>query len=239
MTAVKHPLLKSTKGEATRQRVFEAALGLFRRRGFAQTTMREIAAAAGLSLGAAYHYFRSKDDIVGAYAEWMQAAHEACVARAGPSASLHDRLAVLFHTKLTLLSGDQKLLAAVYGAFGDTEGPRSVFGAPSAGLRARSIAMFVGALDDHVPEALQVPLGRALWLAHLGVFLFFIQDTSPRQLRTARLVDSLVALAASLIPLVSHPLAAPLRGRIREFLALLDPSDNATPPPRPLRRRSP
>jgi AcrR family transcriptional regulator len=229
---------KRTKGEATRQRVYDAALGLFRRRGFERTTMRDIAAAAGLSLGAAYHYFRSKDDIVVAYADWMQAAHEADVARAGPQASLHDRLAVLFHAKLTLLRGDQKLLAAVYGSFGDTEGPRSVFGASSSALRARSIAMFVDPLDGHVPDTLQLPMARALWLAHLGVFLYFIQDRSPSQGRTVRLVDALVSLAASLIPLISHPLAAPLRGRLLEFLALLDPSNDDDAPQRRAPRRT-
>jgi AcrR family transcriptional regulator len=47
-------------GEATGRRVFLVALDLFRRKGFAETTMRDVARAAGLSQGAAYHYFPSK-----------------------------------------------------------------------------------------------------------------------------------------------------------------------------------
>jgi AcrR family transcriptional regulator len=65
-----------TKGEVTRQHVLATALALFRRQGFARTTMRDIAHAAGLSLGAAYHYFPSKDALVMAYYEWTQVEHE-------------------------------------------------------------------------------------------------------------------------------------------------------------------
>jgi AcrR family transcriptional regulator len=39
---------------------------LFREQGFEQTTMRDVAARVGVSLGAAYYYFASKDAIVGA-----------------------------------------------------------------------------------------------------------------------------------------------------------------------------
>ena len=76
---------KPGKGEATRQHVLETALKLFRRRGFERTTMRDIAERAGLSLGAAYHYFRSKDELVVAYYEWMQAEHERLAQAACPA----------------------------------------------------------------------------------------------------------------------------------------------------------
>ena len=53
--------------EQTRRQVLDTALALFRKRGFEQTTMRDVAEAAGLSLGAAYYYFKSKEALVGAY----------------------------------------------------------------------------------------------------------------------------------------------------------------------------
>jgi AcrR family transcriptional regulator len=64
-------------GVATRQNVLDTALALFRSKGYAATTMREIAARAGLSLGAAYHYFPSKEAIVLAWYETLQAEHAA------------------------------------------------------------------------------------------------------------------------------------------------------------------
>src|ERR1700689_5034937 len=57
------------KAEATSARILDVALDLFRRRGFEQTTMRGIAAEAGVSLGSTYYYFESKEDLVMAFYE--------------------------------------------------------------------------------------------------------------------------------------------------------------------------
>ena len=60
------------KSEATRQRILAAALRVFRERGFDAATMREVAAEAGVAVGAAYYYFDSKDAIVMAFYEQSQ-----------------------------------------------------------------------------------------------------------------------------------------------------------------------
>ena len=57
----------SIKSEATRARILQAALAVFRESGFHAATMREIAASAGVALGAAYYYFDSKNAIVLAF----------------------------------------------------------------------------------------------------------------------------------------------------------------------------
>ncbi|MBU0515027.1 MAG: TetR/AcrR family transcriptional regulator [Proteobacteria bacterium] len=45
-------------------RIFEAALEISNRRGFAAMTMRDLSAETGLSLGALYAYFSSKDELL-------------------------------------------------------------------------------------------------------------------------------------------------------------------------------
>ncbi|MCX4705500.1 TetR/AcrR family transcriptional regulator [Streptomyces sp. NBC_01373] len=50
--------------EARRQEILEAALTLFAEKGFAHTSMADIAAASGISIGAVYRYFPSKGDLV-------------------------------------------------------------------------------------------------------------------------------------------------------------------------------
>lgn len=45
-------------------RVLDAALGLFAATGYHGTTIREIAAAAGLSVPGLYHHYRSKQDVL-------------------------------------------------------------------------------------------------------------------------------------------------------------------------------
>ena len=51
------------KAEETRRRILAAALDLFQERGFAETTMRDIARNAGVATGAAYYYFPSKEHL--------------------------------------------------------------------------------------------------------------------------------------------------------------------------------
>lgn len=215
---------KASKGEATRQHVLDTALGLFRRQGFARTTMRDIADGAGLSLGAAYHYFASKDALVMAYYDWMQAEHERLAeGRRAPDADLAARIDTLFATKLELLRRDRKLLGALFGNLGDPSHPLSVFGRETSGLRERSLAQFTAVFaDPAVPDDLRPLCGRLLWLAHLGVLLFFIHDGSPKQARTFTLVAAIVELAASAVPLISHPFAAPIRRRVLDLMASLD-----------------
>src|SRR5262245_21187742 len=136
------------KGDLTRQRVLHTALKLFRRRGFSRTTMRDIAREAGLSLGAAYHYFPSKEALVRAYYEWIQGEHERLVREAGaPGDDLRTRIAKLFRTKLDLLRRDRKVLAALFGNLGDPSDPLSLFARKTAAIRERSIAQFVAAFD--------------------------------------------------------------------------------------------
>src|SRR5262252_4244479 len=60
------------RAEDTRRKIYEAAMELFREKGFEETTMRDIAAKAGVALGGAYYYFSSKDAIVLEFYRQMQ-----------------------------------------------------------------------------------------------------------------------------------------------------------------------
>ena len=53
-------------GQRTREAILEAARALFLRQGYHATGMREIAREAGISLGAAYNHFASKEEIFAA-----------------------------------------------------------------------------------------------------------------------------------------------------------------------------
>lgn len=58
------PKVKEAYLDARRQQIVDAAYRCFARKGFHQATMRDIYTEAGLSAGAVYHYFKSKEDIV-------------------------------------------------------------------------------------------------------------------------------------------------------------------------------
>ena len=55
--------------DARREQILDAARRCFLRNGFHATTMQDLFAEAGLSSGAVYRYFASKDDVVLAIAE--------------------------------------------------------------------------------------------------------------------------------------------------------------------------
>ena len=67
----------TAKAEDTRRRILATALDLFQERGFAETTMREIARKAEVATGAAYYYFPSKEAIIMAFYWQTQTEFEA------------------------------------------------------------------------------------------------------------------------------------------------------------------
>ena len=55
------PKVSQEYSEARRRQIIDAAYQCFARKGFHQTTMRDIYAEAKLSAGSVYHYFDSKE----------------------------------------------------------------------------------------------------------------------------------------------------------------------------------
>ncbi|MEO6025829.1 MAG: TetR/AcrR family transcriptional regulator [Candidatus Binatia bacterium] len=60
------PMGKVSKSDMTRQRVLDAAAWLFRRRGYASVTLKDIAARAAMKAGSLYYHFDTKEDLVDA-----------------------------------------------------------------------------------------------------------------------------------------------------------------------------
>lgn len=74
----------------TRARIADIAVSLFLRRGFAETTMDDIAAETGVSRRTVYRHFPSKDDLVFEQPErWLQR-FNAEVSKREPNESIHD-----------------------------------------------------------------------------------------------------------------------------------------------------
>ncbi|HET8683853.1 MAG TPA: TetR/AcrR family transcriptional regulator, partial [Micromonosporaceae bacterium] len=80
---------------ARRQQILDAARRCFTRNGFHATSMQDVIAEAGLSVGAIYRYFRSKEELVIAIAEEVLAqvgAQLAEVTAADPPPPMEDAL---------------------------------------------------------------------------------------------------------------------------------------------------
>lgn len=228
----KEPKEKDAKDD-TRARIHAAALAAFRKKGFDQTTMREIATAAGVALGGAYYYFPSKDALVLHYYEETQNQAEAKAdAVFAKTTDIRERLGACFHPRLDVLARDRKLLTGLFRSIADPSAPASIFSAETRGIRERSLAVFdralagsdVAALDEDARRVLVL----ALWSLHMGVILYFIHDTSPRQEKTRGLVDRSLDLVVGLLPLAPQlaPVFGDAVGAILRDAGLLGASDD-------------
>jgi AcrR family transcriptional regulator len=215
------PATATSKSEATRRRILDAALGVFRARGFEAATMREIASAAGVAVGAAYYYFDSKDALVMAFYEQAQQemAPELDGILAG-SRTLEQRLRGIIGQKMEYFAPNRALVAAL-SAHIDPEHPLSPFSAATAPIRDRDISFFARAADDsklRLPASILPYLPRLLWLYQMGVLLFWIYDRSPKQAKTQLLFDKSLAMLLALLKVASIPVLRPFLRPAGELL---------------------
>jgi AcrR family transcriptional regulator len=84
--------LPQQRGRETYQLILVAAARVFARRGFGEATVADIAAEAGISMGALYHHFASKEELFKAIAEKHIRDQEAAYGGLLPSPSLRETI---------------------------------------------------------------------------------------------------------------------------------------------------
>jgi AcrR family transcriptional regulator len=209
------------KGEQTRTAIFECALQLFREKGFDATTMRDVAAQAGVALGGAYYYFPSKEAIIQAYYEVVQAEHDRRVrlALADRKLDLKARIQFAMQSKLDIVQSDRKLLGVVFRYTGEPDHPLSCLGAGTAHIRRESIEVFSRAIgDEKLPKDLRQLLPVALWALQMGLLILYIYDESPKQQRTRRLMEGALDLTVRVLSLAKFSVLKPIRSRVLSLL---------------------
>jgi AcrR family transcriptional regulator len=232
----------TTKREVTANHLLETALRLFRRKGFERTTMRDIAEEAGLSVGAAYYHFRSKEDLVLAFYRWTQDEHERLLRERLPGLTDPvERVRVALRSKLELIEKSRPFLGALFRFTGEPEHPLSVFGPETREIRQRAIATFALALEGAglTGEAARLA-DTALWALHLALILHAVHDASPGMQKTYALADVAATIVGRMAPLAQSPTAAPVVSWLVEALAVVtQPVATAEAPARKRRRRKP
>lgn len=210
------------KSLSTSTRILDSALDLFRTKGFEQTTMRDVAAAAGMATGAAYHHFASKDAMVMAFyqraCDEMQPLIESALADAR---GLEQKLSALIRAKLQYFEPNRAVLKALLKNGADPQHPLSPFSRETRAIRATDIAWFGRILDVvSMPRDLAPHMAEMLWLFQMGVIYFWITDTSSKQKRTAKLLETSVRLVVLLIKLANLPLSRPLRKPVLQLIEI-------------------
>lgn len=96
-----------SKGTNTRERLLQAAKTLFSVHGCRTTTIEDIITATGITKGAFYHYFKSKDQLCEMIIERIAADYEKLLDSVPPSASPLEKLRNLLETLLKLNASGQ------------------------------------------------------------------------------------------------------------------------------------
>ena len=209
------------KSDETRARILAAAMDLFRRQGFEETTMREIATGAGVATGAAYYYFDSKDAIVLAFYDQAQLEMEPQLEAALAGAKdLKGRVGALLEVKFQYFEPNRRLLGTL-AAHADPEHRLSPFSDQTREMRERDMKFFERALEGSrikVSGELGQHLPRILWIYQMGVILFWIYDRSPAQQRTRLLVEKSLGIVVRLIKLSELPLLRPVRRMVADLV---------------------
>jgi AcrR family transcriptional regulator len=209
-----------SKGEQTRQRIVERALELFASRGFAETTMLDIAEAAGVSTGLAYRYFARKEELVLALYERLS--EEVAQRLRLPEGSVGTRWAALERTRFTVLGPHRRTLLALVQAALDPDGELGVMSAATAHVRARWLelhcAAVAGATDS---PAAPEQLARLLYAVDLLLVLFWTQDRTTNCRATRAAIDRLAPLVDGVVRLMRLGVASGVVGDFGSVLQSL------------------
>jgi len=209
----------------TREKILEAALALFRERGFEAATMREIAAKAGVATGLAYYYFDSKDAIVLAFYQRAREDMPARTEAAHRERALGARLEALIEAKFAYFKPNRRFLGAILAHAADPASALSPFNEASRRIREAEFAEFDRALAEtraSVPRDLAPHLPKMLWFYQMGILLFWITDRSPDQRRSRELLAASVKVVVLLIKLSNIPLFAPARRSALNILSIVE-----------------
>lgn len=211
-----------SKRDRTRALIVETALHSFRERGYDATTIRHIAAEAGVSVGTTNYHFASKNELVQEFYLRVQQDHEAAaLPRLEQTRDLRERLAIVFHTGLDQLAPTHEhapefLTAAV--------SPRSSIN-PLSPESDASLAIVEGLFrtavegsDHRLPADIAGALPGALVLTHLLLAMYWVYDETADQAKTRRLLDRGLGLLGMALPLARLPM---LRRPLRELLDLI------------------
>ena len=223
------------KSAATRTKILEAALELFRERGYEAATMRAIAERAGVSLGNAYYYFGSKEHLIQGFYDRTHIEHVAGVgAKLDELKDFKSRLLWVMRKKLETIEPYHRFAGLLFRSAADPASPLNPFSSESQPVRREATELFGRVVEGSkgIHKDLRVELPNLLWLYHMGIVLFWIHDKSQGRWRTWQLMERSVDLVAKLVTVASYSaLGPPRRAALAMIRKLRETGDENTKPP--------
>jgi AcrR family transcriptional regulator len=217
--------------------IVETALRLFRERGYDRTTMRAIAAEAGVSVGNAYYYFASKEHLIQGFYDLVEALHaDAVESVLQEERDFEPRLRRALLAWLEVAAPYHAFAAQFFKNAADPASPLSPFSAESAPAREASIGIYRHVVEGStakVDRDLAAELPRLLWLYQMGAVLFWVHDRSEGAQRSRELVERTAPLVARLVAISRYRVLRPVVGDVVDLVRKLSPASAAPPAENP------
>lgn len=231
-----------SKSEQTRALILETAMRLFQERGYDKTTMRAIAKEAGVSVGNAYYYFDGKEHLIQGFYDRIAAEHQEAVREVlAQETGLEARLAGVLRTWLDVATPYHEFAVQFFKNAADPDSPLSPFSPESEHARVEAISVHKQVLygaKTKVPEELREVLPELMWLAQMGLVLYWIFDRTPGRERSYRLAERGARLTARGVALARFRALRPLVHEVHElFTDFLPGMTGALPDPARVKRR--
>jgi AcrR family transcriptional regulator len=212
-----------SKSARTRSAIIDAALGLFRENGYEATTMRAIAAEAGVSVGNAYYYFDSKEQLIQGFYDRAQIEH-ALGARTvlQSERDLAARIIGVVDAWLQTMDPYRPFAGKFFKLAAEPTSPLSPFSAESAPARTAAIELWKEVLDGSdakVPKKLKADLPELLWLYFMSLVMFWVHDPTSDAAATRRVVERTAPMVVRLIGIARLPV---IRGMLDDVIGLIE-----------------
>ncbi|MFJ8437912.1 TetR/AcrR family transcriptional regulator [Kitasatospora griseola] len=219
---------KTDKSEATRALILETAMRMFQERGYEKTTMRAIAAEAGVSVGNAYYYFSAKEFLIQGFYDRMTYDHAADArARMAGVKDFSQRLEIALVSWLDTAAPYHEFSAQFFRTAADPTSSLSPFSNESHPARATAVELFRDVLQGSelapkLDAELVELLPDVLWLYLMIVVLYWVFDRTEDTERTREFVHRSTPMTARVINLsryrIFRPIVRDAKGLIQDFI---------------------
>ena len=200
---------KLSKAYHTKEKILTSGWNLFQKKGFEQTSMRDIAHTAQVATGAAYYYFNQKEDIVLELYTRIQNECEIQIEKIIlKTKDFEKRFYDIVQLTLKQLQPYRKIVRVVAEKSMNMTHSISPFSTENKDIRNRAIKIMnkvIKSSNIKVHSSLLSILPTILWLYQMAIILLWIYDSSINQKKTQQILKMSLKVVCILLKISTLP----------------------------------
>ena len=201
---------KLSKSDQTREKILKVGWSLFQKKGFEQSSMRDIAQTAGVATGAAYYYFKKKEDLVlELYKRIQKECEKQTEQVVAKTKSFEKRFYDVIQLNLKQLNPYRKLMLVLAENSMNFKNSISPFSIENTEIRTSAIEnihKIIKGSNIKVHPSLLNLLPTVLWLYEMAIVLLWTYDSSTHQKKTQHFLKLSLKLICILLKISLLPI---------------------------------